>query len=196
MVIFEFSAAILLTVRSMLEFRIGGAWRFDSGSFFTVVFKQGIIYFAVVSIFTMAAVVLNFEAPVSGYIAGTFFQRLPNAYTLPLSCTLIARFLLQLREWQEKTFVMTGDGGQDLTTQDHPQTLTSMRANTIVDSIILSDFGDGSPAATGTSRSAWDTVTHEGKDEKSHTDGRPEAIALHDIHVETGDEENRNEVKT
>ncbi|KAL5520176.1 hypothetical protein ACEPAG_9389 [Sanghuangporus baumii] len=191
MVVFEFSAAILLTVRSMLEFRIGGVWRFNSGSFFTVVFKQGIIYFAVVSIFTMAAVVLNFEAP-----SGSFFQRLPNAYTLPLSCTLIARFLLQLREWQEKTFVMTGDGGQDLTTQDHPQTLTSMRANTIVDSIILSDFGDGSPAATGTSRSAWDTDAHEGKDEKTHTDGKPEAIALHDIHVETGDEESRNGVKT
>ncbi|KAL5525445.1 hypothetical protein ACEPAF_9315 [Sanghuangporus sanghuang] len=189
MVIFEFSAAILLTVRSIMEFRIGGAWRFDRGSFFTVVFKQGIIYFAVVSIFTTAAVVLNFRAP-----AGTFFQKLPNAYTLPLSCTLIARFLLQLRELQEKTLVTTGDGGQDFTTQDqHPQTLTSIRANTIVDSIILSDFGDGSPAATGSSRSAWDTET-EGKDEKTHTDGRPDAIALHDIHVEIGDEESRNGV--
>ncbi|KAK7045076.1 hypothetical protein R3P38DRAFT_3177303 [Favolaschia claudopus] len=46
-----------------------------------------------ISIFTMAAVILNYRAPPG------FFQRLPNAFTLPLSCILVARFILHLREW-------------------------------------------------------------------------------------------------
>ncbi|EJD05288.1 uncharacterized protein FOMMEDRAFT_145799 [Fomitiporia mediterranea MF3/22] len=168
MCVFEFSAAILLIVRSLSEFHIGGTWKFDKNGFMTVVFKQGLMYFCVVSIFTTAAAVLNFRAP-----SGTFFQRLPNAYTLPLSCTLIARFLLQLREWQGKD-VIGGDGIHDTGAQDqHVQTLSAIRANTMVDSLILSDFGDGVPAAMSYESAFETTSTHTHADvnsEKAHSE--------------------------
>ncbi|KZV72530.1 hypothetical protein PENSPDRAFT_663670 [Peniophora sp. CONT] len=53
--------------------------------------EQSVLYFALISGFTVGATVLNFKAP------GGFFQRLLNAFTLPLSGLLTARFLLLLR---------------------------------------------------------------------------------------------------
>ncbi|KAF5317669.1 hypothetical protein D9619_012516 [Psilocybe cf. subviscida] len=51
----------------------------------------GVLYFSVISCFTVAAVVLNYRAP------NNIFQRLLNALTLPLSGIFTARFLLHLR---------------------------------------------------------------------------------------------------
>ncbi|EEB92620.1 hypothetical protein MPER_08843 [Moniliophthora perniciosa FA553] len=96
MVIFEYSSAILTTIRSVQAFRVNGAWRAQKGGFLYMIFEQGILYFSVISLFTTAAVVLNYRAP-SG-----FFQRLLNALTLPLSGLLTARFLLHIREWEYK----------------------------------------------------------------------------------------------
>ncbi|KAK7054502.1 hypothetical protein VNI00_003700 [Paramarasmius palmivorus] len=96
MVIFEYSSAILMIIRSVQAFRVNGAWRAQKGGFLYMIFEQGLFYFSVVSLFTTAAVVLNYRAP-SG-----FFQRLLNALTLPLSGLLTARFLLHLRKWEHK----------------------------------------------------------------------------------------------
>lgn len=63
-----------------------------------VVFQQGISYFCVVTLLTLASIVLNFEAP-----RGSFLQRLLNAFVLPFSCLFTARFILHLRAWEVKT---------------------------------------------------------------------------------------------
>ncbi|OCB90928.1 hypothetical protein A7U60_g1838 [Sanghuangporus baumii] len=41
--VFELLAAVLTTVRSLLEFRIGRTWKFERGSFIIVIFNQGLL---------------------------------------------------------------------------------------------------------------------------------------------------------
>ncbi|KAK7685441.1 hypothetical protein QCA50_011304 [Cerrena zonata] len=112
MVVFEYSAAILTTVRCIQELRLlGMPWREHKTGLYYLIFEQGILYFSFISLLTTAAVILNFRAPVrkrtryrfnkslSHIIFLTqsgFFQRLLNAMTLPLSGLLTARFLLHL----------------------------------------------------------------------------------------------------
>ncbi|KAJ6479507.1 hypothetical protein C8R47DRAFT_1137090 [Mycena vitilis] len=91
MVIFESSSAFLTTVRCVMAIRAGGGMKSQREGIMFMLFEQGILYFLTISIFTTAAVVLNYPG---------FFQRLPNAFTLPLSCILTARFILYLREWE------------------------------------------------------------------------------------------------
>ncbi|KAJ7901139.1 hypothetical protein B0H14DRAFT_2493470 [Mycena olivaceomarginata] len=93
MVIFESSSAFLTAVRCVIAFRSGGGLKNQRQGLMFILFEQGVLYFCTISIFTTAAVILNYRAPVG------FFQRLPNAFTLPLSCILTARFILHLREW-------------------------------------------------------------------------------------------------
>ncbi|KAJ7103967.1 hypothetical protein B0H15DRAFT_766269, partial [Mycena belliarum] len=92
MVIFESSSAFLTAVRCIVAFRAGGGIK-GQGLMF-LLFEQGLLYFCTISVFTTAAVVLNYVCRCPG-----FFQRLPNAFTLPLSCILTARFILYLRKW-------------------------------------------------------------------------------------------------
>ncbi|KAJ7653437.1 hypothetical protein B0H17DRAFT_1163611 [Mycena rosella] len=100
MVIFESSSAFLTTTRCVMAFREGGGMK-NQGIMF-ILFEQGILYFYTISIFTTAAVILNYPG---------FFQRLPNAFTLPLSCILTARFILHLREWEAVQFRATSRSG-------------------------------------------------------------------------------------
>ncbi|KAJ7169269.1 hypothetical protein C8R43DRAFT_1085533 [Mycena crocata] len=108
MVIFESSSAFLTTIRCVMAFRAGGGLEHQRHGVMFILFEQGqysiflVSYLgtpistavtdlnSTISIFTTAAVILNYPG---------FFQRLPNAYTLPLSCLLTARFILYLREW-------------------------------------------------------------------------------------------------
>ncbi|KAJ6549914.1 hypothetical protein B0H19DRAFT_1264799 [Mycena capillaripes] len=62
-------------------------------SLVSILLEQGILFFCSISIFTLSGVILQYRAP------ARFFQRLPNAFELPLSCTLTARFILHLRKW-------------------------------------------------------------------------------------------------
>ncbi|KAJ7662494.1 hypothetical protein B0H17DRAFT_314806 [Mycena rosella] len=75
MVIFESSSAFLTTTRCVMAFREGGRMK-NQGIMF-ILFEQGILYFCTISVFTTAAVILNYRPPPG------FFQRLPNAFTLP-----------------------------------------------------------------------------------------------------------------
>ncbi|KAJ6522042.1 hypothetical protein B0H19DRAFT_1380720 [Mycena capillaripes] len=59
----------------------------------SILLEQGVLFFCSISILTVTGVILQYRAPPG------FFQRLPNAFTLPLSCTLTARFILHLRKW-------------------------------------------------------------------------------------------------
>ncbi|KAF7369656.1 hypothetical protein MVEN_00296600 [Mycena venus] len=93
MVVFEASSAFLTTLRCIVAFRAGGL-KYQRHGIMIILFKRGILYFCAISIFTTTAVILNYRAPPG------FLQRLPNAFTLPLSCVLTARFILHLREWE------------------------------------------------------------------------------------------------
>ncbi|KAJ3789805.1 hypothetical protein GGU10DRAFT_26054 [Lentinula aff. detonsa] len=109
-----------------------------------LLFEQGIFYFSIVSLFTTAAVILNFQAP-SG-----FFQRLLNAFTLPLSGLLTARLLLHLRQWEymHSPAAMTIHNGG----QDQFGTEFSFRAASVaLSTMITSDFGSD-PVARGPNR--------------------------------------------
>ncbi|KAJ8689761.1 hypothetical protein PTI98_012628 [Pleurotus ostreatus] len=100
MVIFEYSSAILTITRSLMAFRVGGRKQHAKG-LMNLIFEQGVLYFSIISLFTTAAVILNVEAP-----AG-FFQRLLNAFTLPLSGLLTARFLLHIRAYEHARSLAT-----------------------------------------------------------------------------------------
>ncbi|KAF5332916.1 hypothetical protein D9757_015243, partial [Collybiopsis confluens] len=102
MVVFEFSSAILVTVRCLQVFKERNRSRSEDPrrSFWDLTFEQGILYFCFMSVFTMASVVLNFRAP-----AG-FYQRLLNAFTLPLSGLLTSRFILHLRKCEHELSVL------------------------------------------------------------------------------------------
>ncbi|KAK0215171.1 hypothetical protein EDD85DRAFT_962902 [Armillaria nabsnona] len=110
MVVFEYSSAILRTIRIIQALRVNGPWKAQRRGFIYLIFEQGIFYFSdkpsVVSLFTTAAVILNSVAPVG------FFQRLLNAFTLPLSSLLTARYLLRLRAWEDQhSIVVSGNRG-------------------------------------------------------------------------------------
>lgn len=145
MCVFEFLAVTLTVVRCIQECRVGGSWKFERGGFFTLVSQQGFSYYCIVSVFTTTAVILTFRAP-----RGSFFQRIPNAMNLPVSCLLTARFLLQLREWQSRDTVNAETSANlEFGTQsnEHVQTLSVLRAVAVVDDAILDDFGGYEPSA-------------------------------------------------
>ncbi|VDB87096.1 unnamed protein product [Peniophora sp. CBMAI 1063] len=90
--VFESLAALLTLFRSIQALRFGASpVSAKRHTFNYLVAEQGILYFSLISAFTIGATVLNFRAP------GGFFQRLLNAITLPLSGLLTARFILRLR---------------------------------------------------------------------------------------------------
>ncbi|KAJ7600522.1 hypothetical protein C8J56DRAFT_1156876, partial [Mycena floridula] len=95
MVIFEFISAFLTTFRSFQAFKVGGAWRDQRNGILFLIFEQGLWYFCVMFVLTIASVILNIRGK-SGLL-----QSLLNAHLLPLSCLLTARFLLHLREWED-----------------------------------------------------------------------------------------------
>ncbi|KAI0692515.1 hypothetical protein BC835DRAFT_51760 [Cytidiella melzeri] len=102
--VFEFSATVLTTFRCVQSVKASGSLRSQRNTLTVRILEQGVLYFGIVSVFTVAAVILNFRAP-SG-----FFQRLLNALTLPLSGLLTARFLLHMRAWDSRGTVELGPG--------------------------------------------------------------------------------------
>ncbi|KAJ3986295.1 hypothetical protein F5890DRAFT_1572421 [Lentinula detonsa] len=135
MVVFEYSSAILNSIRCVQAFKAHGKSMKEQ--------KEGFQYllFEQVSLFTTAAVILNFSG---------FFQRLLNAFTLPLSGLLTARLLLHLRQWEymHSPAAMTIHNGG----QDQFGTEFSFRAASVaLSTMITSDFGSD-PVARGPNR--------------------------------------------
>ncbi|KAF9461617.1 hypothetical protein BDZ94DRAFT_802324 [Collybia nuda] len=114
MVFFEISATGLALVRNIQALKISpdSPWRNPRKSLYVVLFEQGILYFSVATSLTIASLILNVRVP------GGFFQRLLNAFTLPVSGLLTARFLLHLRAWEYKqsagASINDGNGGEPL----------------------------------------------------------------------------------
>ncbi|KAK0465996.1 uncharacterized protein EV420DRAFT_1261549, partial [Desarmillaria tabescens] len=129
MVVFEYSSAILITIRSIQAFKFGGSWKTQRRGFIYLIFEQGrIFYFSVVSLITTAAVILN---------SAGFFQRLLNALLLPLSGLLTARFLLRLRVWEHQHSAAVVSDGRGIASQ-HTRTRTmEFRVLSVVD-----EFGE------------------------------------------------------
>jgi len=138
-VIFESSSAFLTAIRCVMAFHAGD----QHHGLLRILFEQGILYFCTISIFTTSGVALNYRAPPG------FLQRLPDAFTLPLSCILTARFLLHLREWQ----VAGEDGGSlRLSTALKFRTASASASHAAILSGIMSvdidDFGSDPLAGT------------------------------------------------
>ncbi|KAJ7613508.1 hypothetical protein FB45DRAFT_938573 [Roridomyces roridus] len=94
-VLFESSSALLTGFRCVVAFRRGRPATRRHG-LVRILLEHGIVYFCTISVFTTAGVILNYRAPPG------LLQRLPNAYTIPLSCVLTARFILLLRKWDAR----------------------------------------------------------------------------------------------
>ncbi|KAI0034807.1 hypothetical protein K488DRAFT_83649 [Vararia minispora EC-137] len=102
---FEASATLLTLVRTLQTLHsASGAFETIKNTVTYLVAEQGILYFAFVSLFTVSSTVLNFRA------SGAFLQRLLNAFTLPVSGMLTARFILRLRAWPDRAAHGLQDG--------------------------------------------------------------------------------------
>ncbi|KAI0692516.1 hypothetical protein BC835DRAFT_51765 [Cytidiella melzeri] len=96
MCVFEFFTTVLTTFRCVQAVKAAGSLRSQRNTLTVMILEQGVLYFGIVTMLTIAAVILNFRAP-SG-----FLQRLLNALILPVSGLLTARFLLHMRAWDNK----------------------------------------------------------------------------------------------
>ncbi|KAE9406268.1 hypothetical protein BT96DRAFT_915496 [Gymnopus androsaceus JB14] len=128
MVIFEFSSAILVSVRCIQTFKeLRRADGRPRRGFWDLHFEQAILYFSFISIFTTASVILDFRA------SAGFYQRLLNALTLPLSGLLTSRFILYLRKCDD--LAALGLGSQVATRN------SAAEGGGILSTIINPDFG-------------------------------------------------------
>ncbi|KAJ7626802.1 hypothetical protein FB45DRAFT_920115 [Roridomyces roridus] len=89
-IIFETSSTFFTAIRCRQALRVMNSAERRKYSVVSILLQQGVLFFCSISIFTVAGVILQYPG---------FFQRLPNAFTLPLSCMLTARFILHLRKW-------------------------------------------------------------------------------------------------
>lgn len=98
-IIFETSSALLITLRTVKAFKLYGSRTANRRNILYLIFEDGLLYFGFISIFTVATFVLKLRAPPG------LLRNLLNAFTLPLSTILTARFILHLRSWKDKQIV-------------------------------------------------------------------------------------------
>jgi len=94
-VVYELLATALMAYgchRSM----IASSFKAQKNGLAFFMLKEGLLYSGFVTFFTTTAMILNYGAPL-----GSFFQRLLNALTIPISGIMAARFLLHVRERQQ-----------------------------------------------------------------------------------------------
>ncbi|KAJ7204150.1 hypothetical protein GGX14DRAFT_460958 [Mycena pura] len=124
----------------MREINVTVSCSFSSNKVFCIFGSTDSDVSSTISIFTTSGVVLNYPG---------FLQRLPDAFTLPLSCILTARFLLHLREWQAAG---EGGGSLHLSTALKFRTASASASHATVLSGIMSvdidDFGSDPLAGT------------------------------------------------
>ncbi|KAF8625996.1 hypothetical protein AX17_006719 [Amanita inopinata Kibby_2008] len=132
--LFEFSATVLTTIRCIKSLKISGSVKDQRGGFFYILLEQGILYFCLVSGFTVGATVLNFV-----FQDGFFLQRLLNALTLPISGMMTARFLLHLKKWEEKRSVGQPYSRKVTDIRFHHSARSTLSA---ISTSIVSEFGE------------------------------------------------------
>ncbi|KAH6899347.1 hypothetical protein BKA70DRAFT_1314160 [Coprinopsis sp. MPI-PUGE-AT-0042] len=96
MIFFDVTAFLLATYRTGKSIMKGRKSPVKiKGSANDIIFAQGILYMAPVFVLSISSLVMNYKIHV-------YFTRLLNAFKLPLSGLLTARFLLKLRKWEKK----------------------------------------------------------------------------------------------
>ncbi|PIL30789.1 hypothetical protein GSI_06957 [Ganoderma sinense ZZ0214-1] len=99
-----------------------------------LIVEQGVLYFGLVSVFTVGATVLNFKA------AGGFPQRLLNAITLPISGLLTARFILRIRAYNKNKNPL--GGGSHTTSHNFSSFNAASRNAAGARSSLADEFGE------------------------------------------------------
>jgi hypothetical protein len=148
MIIFETSSTFFTAVRCRQALRAMKKVERQRYSVVAILLEQGLLFFCSISIFTVAGVILQYRAPQG------FFQRLPNAFTLPLSCTLTARFILHLREWYATQLNVSQEHTKSGSLMFQAQS-TSRSEATLTNMVTMEDFGPDPvvlAAAQGTNR--------------------------------------------
>ncbi|GAW01514.1 hypothetical protein LENED_003115 [Lentinula edodes] len=166
---FETLSATLILIRSLQAFRRGSY--FNQYKLIHFLMQEGAVYFCIVSLFTIATFVLKLSTEVISldirYRKRTnhdekqskYLHDLLNAFTLPLSGLLTARFLLHLRAWNKArssaTTAIDIDPGQNEPDPDWPASS-------------ISSFGIQSVSVTASLNSeltsAWITTAEYGED--------------------------------
>jgi len=166
-VIYEVASAVLTSVRSIQSLNRGGPWRLQRKSLTFLVLREGLIYFGFITTLTILSLICQ-----AGRIPGTFFPRLMNAYTLPLSGLMTARFLLRLREWDHRMSnietdewdIHRGDEGGRLTAiqfnKSEPRTTQWTVNDVLGDDPLLKPVDFGENLASGSSSDA--SMSHTG----------------------------------
>jgi len=95
-VTYEIVSAILTSVRSLQNIKNRGPWRMQQKSLTFLVLRESLIYFGFITSFLILSLIFELQGK-----PGNFMYRLLNAYTMPLSGLMTARFLLHLREWDQ-----------------------------------------------------------------------------------------------
>ncbi|GLB44997.1 hypothetical protein LshimejAT787_1900750 [Lyophyllum shimeji] len=106
MVVFEVFAAGLTTFQSVRALNANGPWQRQKNDLTYLILEHGILYFCAVTVLTIASLALDVAIP------GGFLQRLLNAYTIPFSGMMTARFLLHLRRWEAKRAAYRSSGAE------------------------------------------------------------------------------------
>jgi len=121
--VFDVFATSLLIFKVLRMYHVRE--KLHRGTLMSFVLQQGLLYFCGVFVFQFSTILLNF-------LAKSFsISKLLNALTLPFSCTLASRFLLDLQTFKDSQY-----SGRD------PATSTSVTGNTIVWQIATSGWRD------------------------------------------------------
>ncbi|KAF6765767.1 hypothetical protein DFP72DRAFT_868421 [Ephemerocybe angulata] len=91
---FELLSTAFIVASCVRHMKSVGLVKAQTHSLVYLMLKEGLLYTGLVTVLTTTAVFLNYSAPL-----GSFFQRLLNAITMPLSGMMMARFILHVREW-------------------------------------------------------------------------------------------------
>ncbi|KAJ3992495.1 hypothetical protein F5050DRAFT_1811422 [Lentinula boryana] len=149
-IVFETLSATLIFIRSLQAFRKYS----NQHSFTYFLMQEGAVYFCIVSLFTVATFVLKVSTKSS------YLHDLLNAFTLPLSGLLTARFLLHLRAWNKaRTSTVSCTAALDVESQ---QRAPSSRSHTSISSVGIQLVS--ATASLNSEPSDWLTTAEFGED--------------------------------
>jgi len=121
--VYDTASTALTIFVSLRALRAGNRPMKDlQSTFHYLVLEQGVLYFCAISSFTIPAAVFQFVVGSAGIL-----QKILNAFTLPFSGILAARFLLHLRAYNDRmTVISDNDGNLDPYHDSHVSTFQAI----------------------------------------------------------------------
>jgi len=105
--VYDTASTVLTIFASLRALRAGSSPIKDLRStFHFLILEQGVLYFCAISAFTIPAAVFQFVVG-----SARILEKILNAFTLPFSGILAARFLLHLRAYNDRTTVISDNNG-------------------------------------------------------------------------------------